>query len=70
MSGPEAAVRVSVHTTWTRCGFTGSIARAGSDWPFVMTSFTRTFAKKLKPPFVDFEKNTSLFPFLVSVQAM
>src|SRR2546422_11740210 len=70
MSGPNTPLRVSVHTTWTRCGFTGSTARVGSDWLFVVTSFTRPFAEKLKPPSVDFEKNTSLFPFLESVQAM
>src|SRR2546426_2937035 len=70
MSGPNTPLRVSVHTRWTRCGFTGSTARAGSDWLFVVTSFTLTFAEKLKPPSVDLEKNTSLFPFLESVQAM
>ena len=71
MSGPFAGVRVSVHTAWMRCGFTGSTAMDGSVWPFVVTSmFTRTFGEKLAPPVVDFEKYTSLFPLRPSVQAM
>src|SRR2546429_5961551 len=50
MSGPFAGVRVSVHTAWMRCGFTGSTAMDGSVWPFVVTSmFTRTFGEKLAP---------------------
>src|SRR5438034_734396 len=60
MSGPFAGVRVSVHTAWMRCGFTGSTAMDGSVWAFVvMSMFTRTFGEKLAPPVVDFEKYTS-----------
>src|SRR5712692_4315981 len=69
MSGPVAGFRVSVQTTWTTWLFVGSTAREGSDWEFVVTSFTRTLAVKLRPPSVDFEKNTSLFPPRVSVHA-
>src|SRR5713226_4077920 len=70
MSGPLTALRVSVHTAWITWLFVGSTAMDGSDWEFAVTSFTRTFAEKLSPPSVDFEKNTSLFPFRVSVHAM
>src|SRR6266571_4463150 len=70
MSGPVTALRVSVQAVWTRVGLIGSTATSGCDWEFVVTSFARTFAEKLSPPSVDFAKNTSLFPFRVSVHAM
>src|SRR5207244_13274203 len=70
MSGPVIGVRVSVHTTWTKCGLTGSTARLGSDWLFVVMSFTRTFAERLVPPLIDFEKWMSFVPPRLSVQAM
>src|SRR2546426_11900969 len=70
MSGPMIGVRVSVHTTWTKCGLTGSTARLGSVWLFVVMSLTRTFAEKLAPPLIDFEKYMSFVQPRVLVQAM
>ncbi len=62
MSGPVvAAFRTSVHTTWIRPW--ASTARSGSRCAFTVTSFTRTFAEKLSPLSVDFEKYTSAAPF-------
>src|SRR5438093_13161577 len=70
MSGPRIGLRVSVHTTWTRCGFTGSTARSGSDWLFVVMSFTRRFAPNVRPPLTDFAKYTSLLRLRMSVQTL
>ena len=55
MSGPVPGMfRPSVHTTWIRP--VESTARSGDIWKFAVTSFTRTFAEKLRPPSKDREK--------------
>ena len=68
MSGPVLPIfRPSVHTAWIRP--VESTAMSGWVWKFAVMSFTRTFAEKLRPPSVDFEKKMSWFPFRLSVQA-
>ena len=47
-----------------------STAMSGSCWACGATSFTGTFAEKLRPASVDLEKYTSLVPRRVSVQTM
>src|SRR5438128_3781056 len=51
-------------------GVDGVHPAAGFELEVGLTVVARTFAEELSPPSVDFAKNTSLFPFRVSVHAM